>query len=129
MSEAYKRQEAGDHYVNMGMQPFHFAMVNHWDAAAFSILKYLSRHRKKNGIEDLRKARHIVDIRQTEFLHTVSGTNSITIGSYIAANHFSGQDATALCHLADWVFYGHDAQRIELVQIIEAMIREYEALI
>ncbi|MNE75432.1 hypothetical protein D3C80_1715920 [compost metagenome] len=51
------------------------------------------------------------------------------MGQYIAANGFSGRDATALYHLAEWVQYGHDAQHIDLIQVTEAMMREYEPLL
>lgn len=99
----YTHQEAGTHYVNMGMQPFHFAMVNGWDAGAFSILKYISRHRTKNGLEDLKKARHFVDLRQAEITATLEPRIVIRMGVYIRENKLVGRDATALMHLQDWV--------------------------
>lgn len=63
MHAALTRQIGGNHYVNTTVQPFEFSMANGYDACAHTILKYLSRHRAKNGLEDLRKARHTVDIR------------------------------------------------------------------
>ena len=45
-------QVAGDHYKTMGIQPIEFCYVNRYDPAAFSALKYVSRHRVKNGRED-----------------------------------------------------------------------------
>lgn len=58
-SEANKMQVGGNRYASEGMQ--------HWDFAASvfgpaffygTITKYVVRARKKNGIQDLRKARH-----------------------------------------------------------------------
>ncbi|MGV1944875.1 MULTISPECIES: DUF3310 domain-containing protein [unclassified Agrobacterium] len=130
MSNPYERQEAGTHYVNMGMQPFHFAMVNGWDAGAFSILKYLSRHRSKNGLEDLKKARHFVELRQEEITNAISprrDSKRIFIGEYCAANHISGVDATALVYLEEWVEYdGIGECRDALLEKIELLISEYQ---
>lgn len=65
---ASERQVGGDHYLRLGIQPFEFAMANRWDSCAFSILKYLSRYRRKEGRIDLEKARHITEIRHN-FAH------------------------------------------------------------
>lgn len=124
-SESTKQQIGGTHYVNMGMQPFHFAMVNGWDAGAFSILKYISRHRSKNGVEDLKKARHFVDLRRAEIGHAVKGFDFISIGVYISANKLSGADATALVQLREWVFYQDEEMRTALLDTIDLLISEY----
>jgi hypothetical protein len=65
--DSLKRQIGGTHYSSMGMQPFEFSLRNGWDAAAHSILKYVARHQFKGGVEDLRKAYHICDIRAELF--------------------------------------------------------------
>ncbi len=121
----YQRQEAGTHYVNMGMQPFHFAMVNGWDAGAFSILKYLSRHRMKNGLEDLKKARHFVDLRQAEKDNTLCGDETVLIWQYIQANKMDAIDAKALTHLERWVDEENDGSRIALLETIDLLMSEY----
>lgn len=63
MQDALARQVGGEHYVKTAIQPFEFSMANGYDACAHTILKYVSRHRRKAGLEDLRKALHVVDIR------------------------------------------------------------------
>lgn len=64
MSEntALDTQEGGDHYKNMGIQPVVFIHENSLGFIEGSVIKYISRWRKKNGIEDLRKAKHFIDI-------------------------------------------------------------------
>lgn len=121
----YTHQEAGTHYVNMGMQPFHFAMVNGWDAGAFSILKYLSRHRTKNGLEDLKKARHFVDLRITEIEDATVGSDVISMGTYCQENKISGGDATALLMLNDWVKTEEPLPLIMLIETIDQLMAEY----
>ena|SRR5690554_6527299 len=63
---ARDRQVGGDHYQNMGLQP--------WDAMQAwmaeeqfegflrdNVVKYIARYDSKGGLEDLRKAQHYLD--------------------------------------------------------------------
>lgn len=59
---ALESQEGGTHYKEMKIQPIEYAMANNFNACEFNILKYVSRHRNKNGAEDLRKAKHMIDL-------------------------------------------------------------------
>ncbi len=61
MSEANKRQEGGDHYLNRAIQPWDYIAANKLDFFQGSIVKYVTRFREKNGIEDLKKAKHYLD--------------------------------------------------------------------
>jgi len=60
---ALTEQVGGDHYRKMAIQPVQFAHANGYDPCTFSILKYVSRHREKGGVQDLRKAAHFVRLR------------------------------------------------------------------
>ena len=57
-----EKQEGGDHYVNMVIQPIEFILANNIPHCEACIIKYVTRWRNKSGIEDLRKARHYIDI-------------------------------------------------------------------
>lgn len=65
-SLASAQQYGGDHYVNMGVQPWK-AMEAWMSTEAFAgflrgnAIKYLARADKKGGVEDLKKARHYLD--------------------------------------------------------------------
>jgi len=54
-------QVGGNHYSKMAITPFEYAYRNHLDAISFSIVKYVSRFRDKNGREDLEKAKNCID--------------------------------------------------------------------
>jgi hypothetical protein len=49
-------QIGGDHYKSMPIQPLEYSMVNGLNACEHSVVKYVSRHRSKNGRQDLEKA-------------------------------------------------------------------------
>lgn len=59
---ALLRQEGGDHYKGMVIQPFTYITANGIGFAEGCAIKYLSRWRAKGGVEDLRKARHFIDL-------------------------------------------------------------------
>ncbi len=59
---ALKKQVGGNHYKDMKIQPFTYAMANNLNAGQFGVLKYISRYKNKDGIKDLRKAKHFLEL-------------------------------------------------------------------
>ena len=55
-------QEGGDHYKKYPIQPIVFCHANKIPSLESSIIKYVVRHKDKNGLEDLKKAKHTIDI-------------------------------------------------------------------
>lgn len=62
MEDPFKSQIGGEHYKNMAIQPFEYAMANQMNAGQFAVVKYVSRYLRKGGIEDLKKAKHFLDL-------------------------------------------------------------------
>lgn len=54
-------QIGGQHYKNKKIQPITFIMENDLGFCEGNIIKYVTRYKDKNGIEDLMKARHYID--------------------------------------------------------------------
>lgn len=54
--ESSKTEQVGGNHYQMEIQPIDFIMRNNIPFAEGNVIKYVSRHRQKNGIEDLRKA-------------------------------------------------------------------------
>lgn len=59
---AWDSQVGGSHYKNKGIQPMHYSMANGLDGCQHTIVKYVTRFREKGGVQDLRKARHVLDM-------------------------------------------------------------------
>lgn len=59
---ALNRQEGGDHYKDMPIQPVEYIHANAMGYLEGNVVKYVSRWRKKNGLADLEKARHYVEL-------------------------------------------------------------------
>lgn len=62
MSKASEVQVAGNHYRDFAVQPAEFIHKNGIGFLAGNIIKYVCRYSKKNGKEDLLKARHYIDL-------------------------------------------------------------------
>ena len=64
---ALDQQEGGTHYQRMAIQPAKFIMANGLGFCEGNIIKYVCRYPYKNGIEDLKKARHYLDMIIEQF--------------------------------------------------------------
>ena len=62
MTKPEETQVGGDHYRKMKIQPMRYSMENNLDACQHTIIKYVTRFRDKGGIQDLEKAKHVIDL-------------------------------------------------------------------
>ena len=51
-------QHGGNHYSSQGVQPIEYIFKNNLTYFEGNVIKYVTRHRLKNGSEDLKKAMH-----------------------------------------------------------------------
>jgi exonuclease V gamma subunit len=109
MSDANKTQVAGNHYSSS---------IQHWDFVyerlegrylEGNITKYLTRYRKKNGLQDLEKARHYL-MKLMELytkgsvrpLYRFHPSRMLSIEAYAAANELTEDEANVIDILANW---------------------------
>ena len=62
MSNPLDVQVGGSHYKNCKIQPVEYMHANGLGYCEGAIIKYVSRYKQKNGIEDLKKAKHFIDL-------------------------------------------------------------------
>jgi len=55
-------QEGGNHYKNYAIEPIDFVHVNALSYIQGNVIKYIVRYKDKNGLEDLKKAKHYIDL-------------------------------------------------------------------
>lgn len=55
-------QVGGDHYSKMKIQPIDFITANGIGYIEGNIIKYVCRYKSKNGVEDLKKAQHYLQM-------------------------------------------------------------------
>ena len=51
-------QVGGTHYSKLAIQPMEYSIKNNLDALQHTMIKYATRHKDKNGVEDLKKIIH-----------------------------------------------------------------------
>lgn len=59
---ALNEQVGGDHYKNKKIQPVEYIHANSIGFFEGNVIKYVTRWKSKNGIKDLEKARHYLDL-------------------------------------------------------------------
>ena len=59
---AYDKQIGGSHYRSLKIQPSKFVIENELLFPEGNVIKYICRHRFKNGKEDLLKAMHFIEM-------------------------------------------------------------------
>lgn len=61
-SSAFDSQVGGDHYKNMPIQPLAFIVANNIPFLEGNVIKYVVRWKLKHGLQDLKKAKHYLDM-------------------------------------------------------------------
>lgn len=105
MKNARRTQVGGNHYVGMSVQPLTFAYANRYDPILFAAMKYLLRHRAKNGAQDLDKAAHCCFLRAehiAELGEFPEPLNAIPVQQVIFANKIPAPDRDVLMSLDAW---------------------------
>ena len=60
--KALDKQIGGRHYNTMKIQPIEYTMANNMNPLQHTVIKYVSRYNAKNGIDDLHKAIHSLEL-------------------------------------------------------------------
>lgn len=59
---AYDKQYGGDHYKRFAIQPTEYIIKNGLNFCEGNVVKYITRWRHKDGLQDLLKAKHYVEM-------------------------------------------------------------------
>lgn len=62
MSKALDSQIGGNHYSKLNIQPVDYILENNLGYLEANVVKYITRHRDKNGAEDIKKAIHYLEM-------------------------------------------------------------------
>ena len=62
MSSPLQKQVAGDHYKSLRIQPVEYIHANGIGYFEGNVVKYVTRWKEKNGVTDLEKAKHYIEL-------------------------------------------------------------------
>ena len=127
-------QHGGDHYKNLGIQPVQFWHANLMGGSESACIKYVTRWKSKEGVKDLRKARHflqlIVEDGEYPALYRRQGAAfPIYIGmglratDYIDANGLEKPEAGVVLHVWLWTLKGDPADLRSAMQWMDELLR------
>ena len=125
---ALNKQVGGNHYKIMAMQPMEFALKYNLNAIDTKILKYTSRHKFKNGVEDIDKVSHTCELAyELEFkeLEFVGTRNYYPIDEYIKVNKIDGLEREILEELLSYRMHG-DSHSLVLIKACCNQIKEQQ---
>lgn len=62
LEQKHKREQVGGiHYKNKKIQPIDYIMDNELGFCEGNVVKYITRYKDKNGLEDLKKAKQYIE--------------------------------------------------------------------
>ena len=59
---AFDKQVSGNHYKDKGIQPIVYIYANDLGFCEGNVIKYVTRHKDKNGAADIKKAIHYLEL-------------------------------------------------------------------
>jgi len=59
---ALDKQVSGNHYKDKGIQPIVYIHANNLGFCEGNVIKYVTRHKEKNGAADIKKAIHYLEL-------------------------------------------------------------------
>lgn len=65
--KASEEQVGGDHYKSLPIQPIHYIRHNNLGWYEGNIVKYVTRHKQKGQIEDIKKVIHYANLILEEY--------------------------------------------------------------
>ena len=122
---ALDEQVGGDHYKKLGIQPIELIRDINANFFQGNVIKYVTRYKDKNGIKDLEKAKHYLEL--IEELHPNNNSSKITpyvvdkVNDYIYANKID-TDAAKIIRI---VTLCGDDKIDTAIELIDNLINDY----
>lgn len=121
-------QAEGNYYCRLAIQPVQFSMANKLDACAHSILKYVTRHRQKNGQVDVSKAIHFVELREATATSQHHVTDwPISPEEYCRENKLPVLETAAIIGLGLWLQTGQQHYAAEMKSVLAEILSTYDS--
>lgn len=124
MANPNDTQIGGDHYKSKTIQPWDYISSNNLGFLEGNIVKYVTRWRDKNGLQDLEKARHYLDklislaVSATDgpadqWIETAGHDPKLHPSTYI---EFEMRNGSKIRDLARNVYFGHRGNAGDIIR-------------
>lgn len=119
--EANKRQVGGNHYQS-GFQHWDWALELKLTGLPWQVTRYLTRWRKKDGVEGLEKAIHCLD-KWVEHHNQEKFIFEKLTESFISANHLTENESQVLKRVLSYLA-GNEEHLFHAKYIIQKMLKD-----
>ena len=93
---ALDKQEGGSHYKDMPIQPVEFIVANSIPYREANVIKYVARHATKNGVQDINKAIHYLEMIRDDYeAKTQSESDSTQIGEKSESGSYKSESSSS----------------------------------
>ena len=89
---AYGRQVGGEHYTKYRIQPMEFFIANNINYPVAAVIKYVMRYQDKNGLEDLNKAIHIIEMLKEDYADRITGKTEYKLNDLLRVGEKQGEE-------------------------------------
>lgn len=127
---ALDTQHGGSHYKDKAMQPVELWATLNLNAFQGAIVKYITRHKEKNGAEDIDKAEHFRELwfETCEAFHATPPTDTPfnddwvadAVGQYVEANELSDAEEVVIFNVVYPIHFDDD----EIYEALDDVRRE-----
>lgn len=129
-------QIGGGHYKAMNIQPVEFILANAMGFCEGGVVKYVCRWRTKNGIEDLRKAKHYLQliieapaylmlfwrIRKALIIAVRGEEGGMSAMTFIRENEIENPEAGVIRYIWFWNCTGHRHDLVSAMKWMDELI-------
>ena len=116
---ALDKQTGGNHYKHFIIQPIEYTMKNGLGFIEGNIIKYVSRHKLKNGAEDIQKVKHYAEL----LLEIEYGIKPNSNELETAVNAVATNEENSAVTLTEMVI-NHPVRKLILKRIVNEMINQ-----
>lgn len=96
---ALEKQVGGTHYKNLKIQPIELITIADLNFFQGNIVKYISRYNSKNGVEDVKKAKHYAQLAfELQPNNHAGWLKSLVAKRYCKENEFGERETTIITH-------------------------------
>ena len=126
MGNALENQVGGDHYKKLAVQPVALIVDLHLDYFVGNIVKYVTRHRFKNGKEDIKKAIHYCELAvyYSKYKNPIAAKFGFTTVAKLVDKYAEKDYLTLLERNA--IYYACTDNYTLAIETLNKIIKEYE---
>lgn len=134
MKDALTKQVGGTHYKTKGIQHVQFCQRNRLPWCESCALKYLIRHRNKNGKQDLEKAKHYLELcchedyllREANPVGMMPANFVVPLKQFLADNEVPKAEAEIITMIVSHQVKHGESTLMDAIRRIDKLIEEYD---